>query len=321
MDGVIENTSTDKIIMIDKLCKRILGHPEVLGRIMKGFIKEAENLSLEEIMELIKGKKDHEGNYYFQQLSNVSDIPHHGKVEFDYFCCINLPQKEGTTKRIYLDVEIQNVENPGYSLVTRGQDYLSRMVIYQNGRKYDYRNYKNMKKNYVIWILPQAAKKRDGHMNRYKTTEQNISGTTIEKLENYDKGEQIMIYLNKDHDIENKYDRVDWVLTPLVVFFNNTLDLLGKKNIIKEYGFEEIEREVTKMCNLGEMIANESIEKGLKQGIKQGIEQGIEQGQKKKNIEHVRNLMNELPCSMQRAMDILKQTTYERKEIEKYFHS
>ena len=158
-------------------------------------------------------------------------------------------------------------------------------------------------------------------MNRYKTTEQNISGTTIEKLENYDKGEQIMIYLNKDHDIENKYDRVDWVLTPLVVFFNNTLDLLGKKNIIKEYGFEEIEREVTKMCNLGKMIANESIEKGLKQGIKQGIEQGIEQGQKKKNIEHVRNLMNELPCSMQRAMDILKLTTYERKEIEKYFQA
>ena len=142
-------------------------------------------------------------------------------------------------------------------------------------------------------------------MNRYKTTEQNISGTTIEKLENYDKGEQIMIYLNKDHDIENKYDRVDWVLTPLVVFFNNTLDLLGKKNIIKEYGFEEIEREVTKMCNLGEMIAKENMEKG----------------QKKKNIEHVRNLMNELPCSMQRAMDILKLTTYERKEIEKYFQA
>lgn len=157
MDGVIENTSTDKIIMIDKLCKRILGHPEVLGRIIKGFIKEAENLSLEEIMELIKGKKDHEGNYYFQQLNNVSDIPYHGKVEFDYFCCINLPQKEGTTKRIYSDMEIQNVENSGYSLVTRGQDYLSRMVIYQNGREYDYRNYKNMKKT---MSFPRQQKKR-----------------------------------------------------------------------------------------------------------------------------------------------------------------
>lgn len=143
-------------------------------------------------------------------------------------------------------------------------------------------------------------------MNRYKTMEQNISGTTIERLENYDKGEQIM---NKDHDIENKYDRVDWVLTPLVVFFNNTLDLLGKKNIIKEYGFKEIEREVTKMCNLGEMIASEN------------MQQGIEQGKKRKNIEHVRNLMNEFQCSKQRAMDILKLTSSERKEIEKYFHS
>lgn len=88
------------------------------------------------------------------------------------------------------------------------------------------------------------------------------------------------------------------------MFFNNTLDLLGKKNIIKEYGFEEIEREVTKMCNLGEMIAKENMEKG----------------QKKKNIEHVRNLMNELHVQ-ERAMDILKLTVYERKEIEKYFHS
>ena len=55
MDGVIENTSTDKIIMIDKLCKRILGHPEVLGRIMKGFIKEAENLcSMQKAMDILK---------------------------------------------------------------------------------------------------------------------------------------------------------------------------------------------------------------------------------------------------------------------------
>ena len=65
MDGVIENTSTDKIIMIDKLCKRILGHPEVLGRIIKGFIKETENLSLEEIMELIKGE---ERSWYRKQV-------------------------------------------------------------------------------------------------------------------------------------------------------------------------------------------------------------------------------------------------------------
>ena len=75
MDKVLEITTNDHIIMIDKLCKRILGHPEILGRIIKGFIKEAEDVSLEEIIELIKGKKDQEGNSYFQQLNNVIDIP------------------------------------------------------------------------------------------------------------------------------------------------------------------------------------------------------------------------------------------------------
>ena len=83
MDKVLEITSNDHIIMIDKLCKRILGHPEILGRIIKGFIKEAKDVSLEEIIGIIKG------NDGFQQLNNVIDIPCHGKVEFDYFCYIN----------------------------------------------------------------------------------------------------------------------------------------------------------------------------------------------------------------------------------------
>ena len=191
--------------MIDKLCKRILGHPEILGRIIKGFIKEAEDVSLEEIIEIIKGKKDQEGNSYFQQLNNVIDIAHHGRVEFDYFCCINLPQADGTMKRIYLDVEIQNVENPGYAPLTRGNDYLSRMITSQNGKEYDYRNYDGMKKTYVIWILPQAAKKRDGYVNRINSKLENVSGSTIERLENYDKSEQIMIYLNKDGTIKIEF--------------------------------------------------------------------------------------------------------------------
>ncbi|RGG80272.1 hypothetical protein DWW80_11415 [Coprobacillus sp. AF17-17AC] len=262
MEKVLEITSNDHIIMIDKLCKRILGHPEILGRIIKGFIKEAKDASLEEIIELIKGKKDQEGNSYFQQLNNVIDIAHHGRVEFDYFCCINLPQADGTMKRIYLDVEIQNVENPGYAPLTRGNDYLSRMITSQNGKEYDYRNYDGMKKTYVIWILPQAAKKRDGHVNRINSKLENVSGSTIERLESYDKSEQIMIYLNKDHNIKDKYEDSDWIKTPLVIFLNNTYDLLIKKEVMKEYGFEEIEKEVKKMCNLGEMIARENIEKG-----------------------------------------------------------
>jgi hypothetical protein len=42
---------------------------------------------------------------------------------------------------------------------------------------------------------------------------------------------------------------------------------LKKKEIMKEYGFEEIEKEVKKMCNLGEMIARENIEKDILLGL------------------------------------------------------
>ena len=108
------------------------------------------------------------------------------------------------------------------------------MITSQNGKEYDYRNYDGMKKTYVIWILPQAAKKRDGHVNCYKTNEHNISGSTIERLESYDKSEQIMIYLNKDHDIKDKYEDSDWIKTPLVIFLNNTYDLLIKKEVMKD---------------------------------------------------------------------------------------
>ena len=194
-------------------------------------------------------------------------------------------------------------------MLTRGNDYLSRIITSQNGKEYDYRNYDGMKKAYVIWILPQVAKKRDGHVNRINSKLENISGSTIERLESYDKSEQIMIYLNKDHDIKDKYEDSDWIKTPLVIFLNNTYDLLIKKEVMKEYGFEEIEKEVKKMCNLGEMIARENIEKGLVQG------------QKKKNIELITNLMNSLSISFSKAVELLKVSKDKVLEIEKYFKS
>ena len=80
MDKVLEITSNDHIIMIDKLCKRILGHPEILGRIIKGFIKEAKDVSLEEIIELVKGKKDQKGNSYRYIFKHVHLLRKNWKI-------------------------------------------------------------------------------------------------------------------------------------------------------------------------------------------------------------------------------------------------
>ena len=114
-----------------------------------------------------------------------------------------------------------------------------------------------------------------------------------------------MIYLNKDHNIKDKYEDSDWIKTPLVIFLNNTYDLLIKKEVMKEYGFEEIEKEVKKMCNLGEMIAKENMEKG----------------QKKKNIEHVNKLMMKLNITLNEAIKLLDLSSIEKEEMKKHFQS
>ena len=95
-------------------------------------------------------------------------IPNYGTVKFDMLCCVDLPQLNGTNKRIYLNVEIQNNIQPCYSLVTRGIAYVLRILTTQWGREYDDKNYDGMKKVYSLWIMPQATKRKDGDVDVYK---------------------------------------------------------------------------------------------------------------------------------------------------------
>ena len=81
-----------------------------------------------------------------------------------------------------------------------------------------------------------------------------------------------MVYLNKEHDLNKKYEVYDELLTSLMVLLNNVLNYKGKQRIIEEYGLntKKIESEVKDMCDLGESIALEARNEGITQGIKQG---------------------------------------------------
>lgn len=317
MDKINKITTSKQTTMYDHLCKMIIGNEEVLSRIIKVVVDEAKHLSIEEIRRLIKGVHigDRIVNPHFHLVDKEGFIKDEGMVYYDILCYIDVPQKDGKKIRVYLNVEIQNNLYPGYSIITRGQAYIARMLSSQWGREYDGKNYDGMKKVYSLWIMPKAPKIKDGHMNVYETNERIVCGTTAEEKEVYDN----VIYLNKEHDLNKKYEVYDELLTPLMVFLNNVLDYKGKQIIIEEYGFdtERIESEVKDMCNLGESIALEA----RNEGISQGINQGKQMERKEKNIEHVRSVMNELDCSYQRAMDILRLSEDERKDIEKYFQS
>ena len=305
MDTIIKDTLSQHKIMLDQNCKLMISHEEMLSRIIKEFVEEAKYLSIEEIIKIVQDE------HRFQRLNNENTIPGYGTVRFDFFGCIDLPQLDHTIKRIYLNVEIQNDAYPKYSLITRGDAYLSRIQTTQWGKEYNDQNYDGMKKVYLIWILPQAAKKRDGQVSICKTDEKKH----LEKLESYDKREQIVIYLDKEHDTNKKYQEYDEVLTPLVVFLNNILDYQGKIRIMKEYGFKEIEKEVREVCDYANMLEKEYLNKGI--GI--GVEKGIEQGTQNERIKNIRKLMIKLKMSFKEAIQFLDIPEDEVKEIEKYF--
>ena len=301
MDTIIKDTLSQHKIMLDQNCKLIISHEEMLSRIIKEFVEEAKHLSIEEIIKIVQDE------HRFQRLNNENSIPGYGTVRFDFFGCIDLPQLDHTIKRIYLNVEIQNDAYPKYSLITRGDAYLSRIQTTQWGKEYNDQNYDGMKKVYLIWILPQAAKKRDGQVSICKTDEKKH----LEKLESYDKREQIVIYLDKEHDTNKKYQEYDEVLTPLLVFLNNILDYQGKIRIMKEYGFKEIEKEVREVCDYANILEKEYLNKGI------GI--GVEKGTQNERIKNIRKLMIKLKMSFKEAIQFLDIPEDEVKEIEKYF--
>lgn len=305
MDTIIKDTLSQHKIMLDQNCKLMISHEEMLSRIIKEFVEEAKHLSIEEIIKIVQDE------HRFQRLNNENTISGYGTVRFDFFGCIDLPQLDHTIKRIYLNVEIQNDAYPKYSLITRGDAYLSRIQTTQWGKEYNDQNYDGMKKVYLIWILPQAAKKRDGQVSICKTDEEK----QLEKVETYDKREQIVIYLDKEHDTNKKYQEYDEILTPLVVFLNNILDYQGKIRIMKEYGFKEIEKEVREVCDYANMLEKEYLNKGI--GI--GVEKGIEQGTQNERIKNIRKLMIKLKMSFKEAIQFLDIPEDEVKEIEKYF--
>ncbi len=307
MDTIIKDTLSQHKIMLDQNCKLMISHEEMLSRIIKEFVEEAKHISIEEIIKIVQDE------HRFQRLNNENSIPGYGTVRFDFFGCIDLPQLDHTIKRIYLNVEIQNDAYPKYSLITRGDAYLSRIQTTQWGKEYNDQNYDGMKKVYLIWILPQAAKKRDGQVSICKTDEEK----QLEKVESYDKREQIVIYLDKEHDTSKKYQEHDEILTPLVVFLNNILDYQGKIRIMKEYGFKEIEKEVRDVCDYANILEKEYLNKGI--GI--GVEKGIEQGTQNERIKNIRKLMIKLKMSFKEAIQFLDIPEDEVKEIEKYFKS
>ena len=93
-------------------------------------------------------------------------------------------------------------------------------------------------------------------------------------------------------------------------------------NQLEEYGLEmttELEGCVNDMCNISDLLVEESEERGerrgMERGMAQGIAQGMERGEKQARLDSIRTLMRKLNQTAEEAMDTLD---IEEKDRETY---
>lgn len=179
-------------------------------------------------------------------------------------------------------------------IVKRNLYYCCRLVSSQYGTEFTNSHYEKIKKVYSIFICMNPPNYRKNTINQYSIQEENLIGEFGENVEYYDLLTGIIICLG---DVE---DEMTGILKLLEVLLSSERSTKEKREILQEEFnikmTQELEREVSEMCNLSEGVEQKGIAKGIAKGITASI----------------RNLMESMGWSIEQAMDALQIPTEER---------
>ena len=299
----------------DAACKQILSNKRILAQVLKECVAEFKDATLDEIAErYIEGSPEVSTVSVLPNLSNAEKIKgaatedtsiNEGKILFDIHFFATTPDEK--SMGLIINVEAQNQYNPGYVLTKRGVYYCARLLSAQHGTEFNNQEYDKIKKVYSIWICINPTLKFENTINEFRMSEQNIFGNAHEKKENYDLLSVITVCLSdKDPEQENK------LLGLLNELFKRDHDAATKKKVLAEKFqipmTQEIDEEVSKMCNLSEGVYNNGFNKGFNNGYDKGTSEGFGNA----TIHYLKNLMKELP--LQKALDLMGITEKSKRE-------
>ena len=288
----------------DNACKRLLANKIILAWIMKCCLEEYRDCEIPDIAsKYIEGEAqiseaavnpDEEAeSLQITGLNTEDSTINEGTVTYDIRFRAIVP---GTGERISLiiNVEAQNDFYPGYPIVKRNLYYCCRLVSSQYGTEFTNSHYEKIKKVYSIFICMNPPNYRKNTINQYSIQEENLIGEFDENVEYYDLLTGIIICLG---DVD---DKMTGILKLLEVLLSSERGTKEKKKILQEeFGIrmtQELEREVSEMCNLSDGVEQKGIAKGIAKGITASI----------------RNLMESMGWSIEQAMDALQIPTEER---------
>ena len=209
-------------------------------------------------------------------MNSESSAANEQTIHYDIRFIARLPQSD-TLVKLIINIEIQVDDQLSYRVVTRGIYYCSRMISEQYGTVFTHQEYQKLQKVYSIWICPDSAS-RQHSITEYRMQQIIHLGNLPAKEEDYDKLKVMVITVGPDGtNSENKLIRY------LSLLLSNELPLENRKQQLEEeYRIEmteELVKELSTVCNLGEGIARKSKEQGRMEGRAEGRMEGLKEGE------------------------------------------
>lgn len=204
------------------------------------------------------------GDDKVEGLPTVDKSQKDGTVYYDIRFLAALPLS-GELIEIFVNVEIQSDDTPGYPIPKRGIYYAARMISSQRGTIFKDQEYGKIKKVVSIWICEDTANLRSDTINRYSFTEKCIRGDLRENKEDYDLMTVVVLRLgSKGEKSEDNAIRLLSKIFSINLSYDEKLYTL--QNEFKISVSREISEEVQNVCNLSAGVYNKGYNSGISAG-------------------------------------------------------
>ena len=260
--------------------KAILSHTALLAWILKSCVSEFKGYSVEYIQEnciegvpVIGKEAVHQNTVDAdKRIAGVDTVTSSADEEentFDVRFNAIVPDTREPVE-LYINIEFQKKsKNLGYPLPKRGGYYCSRMISKQYGTVFTHSEYGKIRKVYSIWICPNVGQEEEDSIVKYRITPEVLHGSVETKPEEYDILDITIISLTMDF-LESKSD----IIRLLGTIFMPVLSFADKKRRLED-DFkipmsQELEEDLTTMCNLSDGIYEYAEARGRAAGYAEG---------------------------------------------------
>ena len=262
----------------DARVKRLVGHKRILAQILIKTVDEFKGMNPKAVADCIEGTPyisavpvepgltnvvlDRNGQRIVGFNTENQEI-NEGLARFDIVFYVRT--KDGLSQII---INVAQKDEPGeYEILNRAIFYVSRLVSSQKERDFENSSYNDIKRVYSIWICMNMEENTMSHIH---LTKEDLIGS-YEWKGNLDLINIVMIGLAKElpeHDETYELHRLLGALLSQELTVDEKLNIIGNEyNIPIE---ENMRKDVSAMCNLGEGIEEKGIAIGRETGRIEG---------------------------------------------------